>query len=195
MTRIIGGVAGSLTISTPGSATRPTSDRVREAWFSILESRSMIEGAHVLDLFAGSGALGQEAASRGAATVDFVESHAPAARVIRSNIESLRNALSPTTSLTVVTSPVASYLQATHTPLCDLAFLDPPYDVETATMDTLLGALLPQMAEGGLVMIERSSRSQPPSWPVEFDPEKPRKYGETTLYFATVSSKGSQPPR
>ena len=195
MTRIIGGVAGSLTISTPSGATRPTSDRVREAWFSILESRSMIEGAHVLDLFAGSGALGLEAASRGAASVVFVESHAPAARVIRSNIESLRNALSPTTSLTVVTSPVASYLQATHTPLCDLAFLDPPYDVDTATMDTLLGALLPQMAEGGLVMIERSSRSQPPSWPVEFDPEKPRKYGETTLYFATVSSKGSQPPR
>ena len=195
MTRIIGGVAGSLSISTPSSTTRPTSDRVREAWFSILESRSLIEGAHVLDLFAGSGALGLEAASRGASSVVFVESHAPAARVIRTNIESLSKALSPTTSLTVVTSPVASYLQTTATTLCDLAFVDPPYDLETTTIDTLLGALLPRMAEDGLVMIERSSRSQPPSWPVDFTPEKPRKYGETTLYFATVSSNGSQPPR
>jgi 16S rRNA (guanine966-N2)-methyltransferase len=195
MTRIIGGVAGSLSISTPGSATRPTSDRVREAWFSILESRSMIEGAHVLDFFAGSGALGLEAASRGASSVVFVESHAPAARVIRANIESLRTALSPTTSLTVVTSPVASYLQTTATTLCDLAFVDPPYDLETAAIEKLVGALLPQMADGGMVMIERSSRSQPLTWPLDFTPEKPRKYGETTLYFAEVSSKGSQPPR
>jgi 16S rRNA (guanine966-N2)-methyltransferase len=195
MTRIIGGVAGSLSISTPGSTTRPTSDRVREAWFSILESRSMIEGAHVLDFFAGSGALGLEAASRGASSVVFVESHAPAARVIRANIESLRTALSPTTSLTVVTSPVASYLQTTATTLCDLAFVDPPYDLETAAIEKLVGALLPQMADGGMVMIERSSRSQPLTWPLDFTPEKPRKYGETTLYFAEVSSKGSQPPR
>ena len=195
MTRIIGGVAGSLSISTPTSTTRPTSDRVREAWFSILESRSMIEGAHVLDLFAGSGALGLEAASRGASSVVFVDNHGPAARVIKANIESLRTALSPTTSLTVVTSPVAAYLHTPPTPLCDLAFVDPPYELETSQIEKLVGALLPRMVDGGLVMIERSSRSQPPSWPQEFIPEKPRKYGETTLYFAEVSSKGSQPPR
>ncbi len=87
MTRIISGAAGGRRLQTPpGSSTRPTSDRVREALFSRLEHRGLLDGAHVLDLYAGSGALGLEAASRGAALVLLVESHRAAAKVIRSNV-------------------------------------------------------------------------------------------------------------
>ena len=90
MTRIIGGRAGGRALVTPrGSATRPTSDRVREALFSILVARDLIAGARVLDLYAGSGALGLEAASRGAATVTLVEEHRATARLIASNATAL----------------------------------------------------------------------------------------------------------
>lgn len=187
MTRIIGGKAGSLTIQTPGGATRPTSDRVREAWFSALEARSALTGAHVLDGFAGSGAVGLEAASRGAASVVFVENNAAAARVITANAEALRGALGTETLLRVVTSPVVSFLQTPPQQPYDLVFLDPPYDATTAEVNAVLEAVVSAVADDGLVMLERSSRSAEPTWPVGLEGEKPRKYGETLLYFALKS--------
>jgi len=187
MTRIIGGKAGSLRINTPGSHTRPTSDRVREAWFSALDARGLLEGASVLDGYAGSGALGLEAASRGAQSVVFVDSHSGATRVITANTATLRNALGPDTTLHVHTGPVATYLATSPRVAFDLVFLDPPYDVTSEEVDSVLVAVSPAVAPEGLVMLERSSRSAPPTWPPGMEPEKPRKYGETTLYFATKS--------
>src|SRR5690242_15875968 len=92
MTRIIAGFAGSLTLHVPRSGTRPTSDRVREAIFSALEARDELAGAHVVDLYAGSGALGLEAASRGAAEVVLVERAKPAAEVCRRNAQAIERA-------------------------------------------------------------------------------------------------------
>lgn len=195
MTRIIGGKAGSLRIQTPGRNTRPTSDRVREAWFSALEARSALAGAHVLDGFGGSGALGLEAASRGAASVVFVENNTVAAQVITANIEALRGALGPDALLRVVTSPVGSFLKKPSQQPYDLVFFDPPYEVTTAEVNAVLDAVASHVAQDGLVMLERSSRSEAPTWPVGFEQEKPKKYGETLLYFASKSTNGSQPPR
>ena len=187
MTRIIGGKASSLRIQTPGSKTRPTSDRVREAWFSALAARSALSGAKVLDGFAGSGALGLEAASRGADSVVFVEKSAAAARVITTNIEALSLALGPEPLLRVVTSPLGSFLGKPPQQPYDLVFLDPPYELSTTEVNALLEAVVSHTAKDGLIMIERSSRSEAPTWPAGVESETPKKYGETTLYFASKS--------
>ncbi len=187
MTRIIGGKASSLRIHTPGSKTRPTSDRVREAWFSALAARSALSGANVLDGFAGSGALGLEAASRGAASVVFVEKNAAAARVITTNIEALSLALGPEPLLRVVTGPLGSFLGKPPQQPYDLVFLDPPYELSTTEVNALLEAVISHTAKDGLIMIERSSRSEAPALPAGVESEKPKKYGETMLYFASKS--------
>lgn len=184
MTRIIGGKAGSLTIRTPGGSTRPTSDRVREAWFSTLEARSALAGAHVLDGYAGSGALGLEAASRGAASVVFVEKSAAASRVITANIATLRIALGAEPALRVVTAPLVSFVHKPPQQPYDLVFLDPPYDMSSAEVNALLETLASHVAPDALVMVERSTRSEAPTWPAGWEFEKPKKYGETLVYFA-----------
>ena len=102
MTRIIAGSAGGRTLRTPpGAGTRPTSDRVREAIFSALQARDALSGARVLDLYAGSGALGLEAASRGAASVLLVESDARAVSVIRDNIAAYRHIVANPASVAI----------------------------------------------------------------------------------------------
>src|SRR5690349_16395625 len=114
MTRIVSGFAGSLTLAVPRSGTRPTSDRVREAIFSALDARDEIRGAHVLDLYAGSGSLGLEAASRGAASVVLVERNAAAAAVCRKNTESLLRT-APTSGrprISVAAQSVQHYLES-----------------------------------------------------------------------------------
>ena len=115
MTRIIAGFAGSLTLAVPRSGTRPTSDRVREAIFSALEARDAIDGASVLDLYAGSGALGLEAASRGAAEVVLVEKARAAAEVCRRNADAITRAArgaGEKPRIRVAVRGVASYLEA-----------------------------------------------------------------------------------
>lgn len=183
MTRIIAGTAGGRTLKTPaGSGTRPTSDRVREALFSALAARDRLVGARVLDLYAGSGALGLEAASRGAASVELVESDRRAAGVIATNITALAVA-----GVRVHHRPVAAFLGAGPTAYegCDLVFIDPPYDVEEAALADVLDALANGwLADDALVVVERSSRSPEPTWPTGWEAEKPRRYGETTLWFA-----------
>ena len=182
MTRIIAGRAGGRVLRTPpGSGTRPTSDRVREALFSALTARGAVEEASVLDLYAGSGALGLEAASRGARAVVLVESDRRAARVIESNIVALG-----LPGVGVVTAPVATYLAREGTAY-DLVFLDPTYDVGEDALGAVLGALAGGgwTAPGTLVVVERSSRSPEPTWPLGWEATKPRRYGETTLWLAT----------
>lgn len=182
MTRIISGRAGGLRLATPaGSGTRPTSDRVREALFSRLEHLDVLRGAQVLDLYAGSGALGLEAASRGAAGVILVEADARAAKVTRRNADTLG-----IPGLVVRHGSVQRALSAPPPTPCTLVFSDPPYDLAE---DELAGdfALLVEhgwLAPDALVVVERSSRSPEPRWPVEWEAEGERRYGETRIWFA-----------
>ncbi|GGB85903.1 methyltransferase [Knoellia flava TL1] len=180
MTRIIAGTAGGRELRTPGGrGTRPTSDRVREALFSALEARDAVAGAHVMDLYAGSGALGLESASRGAAEVTLVESDRAAAAVIRDNAGRLG------LRVTVLPTSVSSALAGSARPL-DLVFLDPPYDLAEAALGGDLEALVTRgwLSEDALVVVERSKRSPEPTWPEGLEPERRKAYGETVLWYA-----------
>jgi 16S rRNA (guanine966-N2)-methyltransferase len=182
VTRIISGRAGGLRLATPsGPSTRPTSDRVREALFSRLEHLDLLPGAHVLDLYAGSGALGLEAASRGAASVLLVESDRLAAKVARDNVAALG-----LPGVTVRQSTVSAVLAAAPAQPCTLVFSDPPYDLTEDALATDLGLLEDHgwLTPEALVVVERSSRSPEPRWPGAWRQEGERRYGETTLWFA-----------
>ncbi|GAA4912474.1 16S rRNA (guanine966-N2)-methyltransferase [Actinomycetospora succinea] len=181
MTRIIGGTAGGRQIAVPPTGTRPTSDRVREALFSALEARGVIEDAEVLDLFAGSGALGIEALSRGASTAILVERDPRACAVIQSNVgvAGVHGAL-------VRRSAVDAFLRKTPGPV-DLVFVDPPYTDTGDSVNQVVARLPRWTRRDAVVVIERDARSPAPVWPEGFEPDDPRVYGETTLYLATVS--------
>lgn len=185
VTRIIAGYAGSLTLRVPKSGTRPTSDRVREAIFSALESRDAIGGATVLDLYAGSGALGLEAASRGASEVVLVERSAAAAAVAKRNAAAVTAAAredAPTVS--VVTQAVRSYLERAGV-RAHLVFIDPPYELSEVELAADLALLRPLLAEDAVVVVERSSRTPEPNWPEGLLPERRKDYGETVVWWAS----------
>ena len=183
MSRIVAGAAGGQRIAVPPHGVRPTSDRVREALFSLLEARGVLEDAVVLDLYAGSGALGLEALSRGALTATLVERDPRVCGVIQTNAR--------TTNLTgalVRRASVPTFLKrATDT--VDLVFVDPPYADTEDEVDAVLGLLPPWLSEGALVVLERDSRTRTPAWPEGLTPEEPRGYGETTLHLAGKAPK------
>lgn len=181
MTRIIAGAAGGRTISVPPSGTRPTSDRVREAIFSRVESWTDIIGARVLDLFAGSGALGLEAASRGASRVDLVDNSDKAFAVITKNIGVVRSA-APDCEMRPHRVSVNAFLEVAATEW-DLVFLDPPYDNDNAVLEKSLELLCPRLSTDALVAVERSSRDPEPTWPAGYERLTPKTYGETTVYW------------
>ncbi|HEY9499547.1 MAG TPA: 16S rRNA (guanine(966)-N(2))-methyltransferase RsmD [Terrimesophilobacter sp.] len=184
MTRIIAGFAGSLTLSVPGGGTRPTSDRVREAIFSALEARNVIAGARVVDLYAGSGALGLEAASRGAASVTLVERNTAAAQVCRNNAARVKKNAPKSSRLEIILSgqPVQALL-ASSLATWDLVFLDPPYELAETELLQNLESLLPRLAPGATVVLERSSRSQEPDWPQGLLLDRRKDYGDTSLWW------------
>lgn len=194
MTRIIAGAAGSLTLAVPRSGTRPTSDRVREAIFSALEARDAIDGAAVLDLYAGSGALGLEAASRGAAEVVLVERAKAAAEVCRRNADAVGRALRGRPArIRVAVRSVAAYLESASSGF-DLVFIDPPYELDERSLARDLALLAPLLSAHAVVVVERSSRSPEPEWPDGIEPERRRDYGETTLWWAAPQpARPSQP--
>jgi len=183
VTRIIAGSAGGRRLLVPpGQATRPTSDRVREALFAALQARGLIDGARVLDLYAGSGALGLEAASRGAASVVLVESAKEALAAIRRNLTTLA-----LPGVSVVAAPVEQYLNAgVRTGVVDLVLLDPPYAQTQDELGAVLAALADQgwLAEHAVVLVERSRRSDEPAWPPALERHGERRYGETTVWWA-----------
>ena len=181
--RVIAGEAGGRRLAVPGGRdTRPTSDRAREGLFATITSiTGSLAGARVLDLYAGSGAVGLEALSRGAGHVLLVESGGRAVRVIRANIEAVG-----LPGAEVITDRVERVL--TRGPVggrYDIVFVDPPYalaDDEVARMLTALadrGWLVP----GALVVVERATRSGPVSWPAGFEPDRARRYGEATFWY------------
>lgn len=186
MTRIIAGTAGSLRLEVPKAGTRPTSDRVREAIFSSLESWSLVRGSRVLDLYAGSGALALEAVSRGAASAVLVEKHPQAAQVAARNAKTVQGAFrgGETPTITVVRSSTQTYLDAAKGEQFDVIALDPPYDLgETDLAANLVGAAR-LLTEDGVVLVERSTRTAEPIWPGALVRFREKRYGETVLWWA-----------
>jgi 16S rRNA (guanine966-N2)-methyltransferase len=180
VTRIVAGRHGGRRLAVPpGVATRPTSDRVREALFSTLESMTELAGSRFADLYAGSGAVGLEAASRGAAEVLLVESDARAARTIRTNIATLGLAgtcvlSTAKVSTTLATPPAIPY---------DVVFADPPYSVAESEITALLAALVPWLAPDGVAVLERSTRSAEPFAADNLPRDRTKRYGETVLHY------------
>ncbi|WGW13057.1 16S rRNA (guanine(966)-N(2))-methyltransferase RsmD [Saxibacter everestensis] len=188
MTRIIAGAFGGLRLATPkGESTRPTSDRVRESLFSSLQHAGLIDDARVLDLFAGSGALGLESLSRGARKVVLVDRWQPAVAAAKTNVTAIVKAVPGCQgSAEVVKSPVDGFLDKSVATPFDLIFADPPYPLAEAELAALLAAVTDNgwLEPGGVIVVERSSRSPEPVWPEELARYRRAKHGETMLWFA-----------
>lgn len=189
MTRVIAGTVGGRRLVVPaGRSTRPTSDRSREGLFATVGSLlGPLTGLRMLDLYAGSGAVGLEALSRGAAHALMIESDTRAVRAIRANIAAL--ALS---GARVIHGKVAQVLAtATAEQGYDLVFADPPYATGDAGLATVLRALRDYgwLTAGALVAVERSTRGPPLAWPSGYEDEgKPRRYGDATLWYGRAAS-------
>ena len=211
MTRVIAGEAGGRRLAVPdGRDTRPTSDRAREGLFATVASLvGSLAGTSVLDLYAGSGAVGLEALSRGAEHVLLVEHGARAARVIRENIEAigLPGAVLTADRVERVLARGPAPARAQDAPAgaqdapdeaqddteggrYDVVFADPPYALADAAVSQVLSLLAGQgwLAPGALVIVERATRSGPVSWPDGFVPDKARRYGEATFWYGLASA-------
>ncbi|VFA82603.1 Ribosomal RNA small subunit methyltransferase D [Gordonia paraffinivorans] len=181
MTRIIAGRLRGRRLRVPGEGTRPTSDRVRESVFNILQARYDVDGMRVLDLYAGSGALGIEAVSRGAANVTFVESSRKAGSVIAGNVKECGIG----GVATVVSRPVSSFLSVASGTPYDLVFSDPPYSLDAEALAEDLRLLAgSHLADGALVVVERSARSDDDIWPAGFEIVVDKNYGDTRVEVA-----------
>ena len=200
MSRIIAGSAGGRRIAMPpGARTRPTTDRVREALFAALASwagtadrpaEQALADLGFCDLYAGSGAVGLEAASRGARPVLLVESDRPTAQLATKNATDLRLG---------VEVQIAGVEELTDRPASrayDVVFADPPYELPSDAVSTVLSRLLERhwLAPTALVVVERSRRSPALHWPGAFDQVWARRYGETVLCFAMITGSVSQAP-
>lgn len=187
VTRIVAGRYGGRRLNAPtGANTRPTADRVREALFSALEAQIGLAGTRFADLFAGSGTVGLEALSRGADHVLLVEADPKAARIIRGNIETL----GATGAARLVTGKVAAALAAgPDGGPYDIVFIDPPYAVDERELAAVLSALVGGgwLADGALVVVERSGRSPEPAWVPGITGERQRRYGETALWYGRAA--------
>jgi len=191
MTRIIAGAARGRRLAVPSTGTRPTSDRVREALFSALESEWGAQGVQwpdvtVLDLFAGSGALGLEALSRGARRAHLVERSRPAARALSANV----SAVGCPGAEVVIRDATQLAAQPAPEPAARLVFADPPYDWPANDLVRLLDDLRAAgwIAPDAVVVVERPARDPlspfPPGWP---EPRR-RPYGDTVLWYGRVAS-------
>ena len=189
MTRIVAGSVGGRRIEVPRRGTRPTSERVRESLFGRLEHYGALDGARVLDLCAGSGALGLEAASRGAGEVVLVDSSRAAVAVCRANIRALG-----LRGVRAACAKATSFLAGPAFAPMDLVLIDPPYDLDEAGVAAMLAPLVrrrdPWLAPGAVVVLERSARSPEPAWPAGLGRFGERRYGETRVWFAEPGGTG-----
>ena len=193
MPRVIAGQAGGRRLAVPdGRDTRPTSDRAREGLFATISSvAGPLGGARVLDLYAGSGAVGLEALSRGAGHVLLVEQGARAARVIKENISSIG-----LPGAVLVTDRVERVLaRGPDGNPYDVVFADPPYALADAAVERVLVLLAEAgwLAPAALVVVERATRSGPVSWPDGFVSDRERRYGEATFWYGLAAESGESP--
>ncbi|MFD8591498.1 16S rRNA (guanine(966)-N(2))-methyltransferase RsmD [Streptomyces sp. NPDC059637] len=193
MTRVIAGAAGGRRLAVPpGQGTRPTSDRAREGLFSTWESlRGTLHGARVLDLFAGSGAVGLEALSRGAGHALLVEADPRAARTVRENARTVGlpgARVHAGRARQVISGPPPEEPY-------DVVFLDPPYSVTDEEVREILLTLAAGgwLAAGALVTVERRTRGGEYQWPDGFEALRARRYGEGTLWYGRAADGASEP--
>jgi 16S rRNA (guanine966-N2)-methyltransferase len=183
VTRIIAGAVGGRRIATPpGSGTRPTASRVREALFSSAEALTgALSGLRFLDLYAGSGAIGLEAWSRGAGVVTFVERDRPAAEVILANAATLGFGAAD-----VICAPVASALAVPPAAPYDMVCLDPPYALPEESLRTALALLDGRgwLTPEAIVVVERGAHAGEPRWPARLRAVRSKTYGDTVLWYA-----------
>jgi 16S rRNA (guanine966-N2)-methyltransferase len=180
MTRVVAGSARGRQLIVPADGTRPTSDRAREALFNSLASRLPIVGARVMDLYAGSGAVGIEALSRGAAHARFIESDLQAADIISSNLRILGLGSGVVTKAlvapTLAKSPDAPY---------DIVFADPPYATDEAEVDAMLAALVGKgwLAPEAILVVERGAKGPERNWPQSVTALASKRYGAGVLWY------------
>ncbi|MGV0408478.1 16S rRNA (guanine(966)-N(2))-methyltransferase RsmD [Corynebacterium resistens] len=165
MTRIIAGTARGRKIAVPSEGTRPTSDRAREGLFSSLEARFGLADEIVLDLFAGSGALGLEAASRGAAEVTLVDNNPRAVKTIIANSKVVEDH----PSVRVVEAKASVFVAGAPRNHYTMVLADPPYELSGDAVAEMLEALIPHLAEDAVVVVERHSESAETAWPEGFE--------------------------
>jgi 16S rRNA (guanine966-N2)-methyltransferase len=188
VTRIIAGQAGGRRLAVPaGRSTRPTSDRTREGLFSTVAAiLGSLDGVTVLDLYAGSGAVGLEALSRGARDVLLIESDQHAAQVIKHNIDAVG-----LVGVSLLHDKVDRVLRRGPGPGGPrrLVFADPPYLMPDAELASTLATLAARgwLAAHPLLVVERDTRSEPPAWPAGISLDRSRRYGETTLWYGRAS--------
>jgi len=192
--RIIAGIAKGRSIDAVASATRPTSDRAREALFSTLASEfGELDGLNVLDLYAGTGAIALEALSRGASIVHAVEKDEAAARAITSNYEKIKATQCPGT-FHLYTMSVHRFLQDKAQLQYHFIYIDPPYDVDDLdVIETLI-----QLNTGGflhlqaLIAVERNSRVREISWPDGLEQVREKNYGQATIFYGSPTLKDAE---
>jgi 16S rRNA (guanine966-N2)-methyltransferase len=180
MTRLISGTAGGRRIKVPKSGVRPTGDRAREALFNALTHLLDLRGATVLDLYAGSGALGLEALSRGAGSAVFVESSPAVLPVLRENLATIG-----LPGGRVVPGSVPTVVRGAPPGRFDLVLADPPYATPAEEVQEVLGALVTGywLAPGAVLVVERPSKEQPWEWPTPLTGLRDRRYGEAQLRY------------
>jgi 16S rRNA (guanine966-N2)-methyltransferase len=178
--RIVAGRAKGRRLTPPAAGTRPTSDRAREAMFNSLAALLDLDGTRVLDLFAGTGAVGLEALSRGADEAVFVESDRAATDVLRHNAEAVG-----LPGARILRSPVATFLDVPADGPYEFVFADPPYELP----DEQVAAMLARLGDGGwlaeeaVVVVERSARGAAPAWPECITPGREKRYGAGVLWY------------
>jgi 16S rRNA (guanine966-N2)-methyltransferase len=183
MTRVVGGIWGGRRLVTPaGETTRPTAEKVRAALASSLYATGGLDGARILDLYAGSGALGIELVSRGASSAVFVEQDRAALTALRANIATLGGSA----ALTVVPGDVAAFAaRSAGSGQFDVVLADPPYDLTTDALAGVLTGLhrAELLAPHADLVIERGRKSGPPTWPDPLEGIRTKKYGDTLLCY------------
>ena len=184
MTRIVSGLAGGRRLKVPPAGVRPTGDRAREGLFNSLTTLVDLEGAAVLDLYAGSGALGLEALSRGAGSVVFVESGARVLPVLRANLAAVG-----LPGGRVVAGSVPSVVAGPPPARFDVVVADPPYATPVSEVLGVLHGLAGGgwLAPDAVVVVERSAREEPWEWPTPFAGLRDRRYGEALLRYGRLS--------
>jgi len=186
--RIIAGSSKGKTLFSPTGKTRPTSDRAREGLFSSLDSEfgSMSE-LNFLDLFSGSGAVGVEALSRGAANVYSVEDHSPTAVIAAKNFELVAKS---TGKFTVITSTAERFVATPHQISFDIIFMDPPYDLANSEIEKIITEINSNnlLKRNGIIAIERETKKAQFAWPQPFIEEKVRSYGQGSIFYGGYSA-------
>lgn len=190
--RIIAGVAKGRSLSSVAGATRPTSDRAREAIFSTLTSEfGDFLGLHVLDLFSGSGAMGLEALSRGSSLVHCVEKDDAAAKTISTNNALVQKA-QPVGVFHLFHISAQKFVDTPAQNQYHFVYIDPPYDFADAELVQVLEKLLENnfYKDGAVIAVERASKSPQPVWPLGYEPSRTKVYGQASIYYANYAKNG-----